>query len=167
MFGENNFQLLLDQMNLQITKENIKRNTNKQTVSFKELRQTVGILLYMSVVQMPNMKLYWRSDMRINAVSSVMIRDRFFFSIRHMRLSDNDKQPGKNDPGYDKLYKIREFITNISQNFAKHADTEEILSIDEQIIPFKGKLQGCINAKYYGPGLGMGLAIREIFLKER
>jgi hypothetical protein len=34
-----------------------------------ELRQAVGILMYMSVISMPNMRLFWKKSNNITAVS--------------------------------------------------------------------------------------------------
>jgi hypothetical protein len=38
------------------------------------------------------------------------------------------------------LFKVREFLSNLSINFAEHAVIEEVCSVDEQMIPFKGQL---------------------------
>jgi hypothetical protein len=38
------------------------------------------------------------------------------------------------------LNKVRTFINNLAKNFADYADIEEVTSVDEQIIPFKGQL---------------------------
>lgn len=35
---------------------------------------------------------------------------------------------------------MREFLDNIATNFAAHADIEEVTSVDEQMVPFKGQL---------------------------
>jgi hypothetical protein len=42
-----------------------------ERVSIAEIRQTVGILMYMSVVRMPSMRLFWKKSMNIFAVSKV------------------------------------------------------------------------------------------------
>jgi hypothetical protein len=38
------------------------------------------------------------------------------------------------------LFKVREFLSNMSSNFAEHTEVEEVCSVDEQMIPFKGQL---------------------------
>ncbi|XP_064597857.1 piggyBac transposable element-derived protein 2-like [Liolophura sinensis] len=40
--------------------------------------------------------------------------------------------------GYDRLHKIRPLQDNLNENFAKCAEPEAHMSVDEQIVPFKG-----------------------------
>jgi hypothetical protein len=35
---------------------------------------------------------------------------------------------------------VREFLNNVAENFAHHAEIETVTSVDEQMIPFKGQL---------------------------
>jgi hypothetical protein len=35
---------------------------------------------------------------------------------------------------------VREFLNNIAENFAHHAEIKTVTSVDEQMIPFKGQL---------------------------
>lgn len=140
MFGEENIRMITYESNILIAKESIERNKNIPPFSEAEIRITLGILMYMSVVSMPSIKLYWQKSMRIEAVASVMTRDRFNLILSKLHLSNNDIQPGRNSPQYDRLYKVRSYLSNLSSNFAEYADTEEVLSVDEQMIPFKGQL---------------------------
>ena len=105
-FGTNNMELLYQQSNLFRLQQ--AANGSKPVAPFteKEIRQAVGILLYMSVVSMPSMKLYWQQSLRNDMVASVMKRDRFLQIIRNFHLNDNMEQPGKNSPDYDRLYKV-------------------------------------------------------------
>jgi hypothetical protein len=105
-----------------------------------ELRQVVGILMYMSVVSMPNIRMFWKKSTNINAVSSVMTRDRFLEIISSLHLSNNSLQPAKGDKGYDKLFKVRQLLNLLNLNFQKHSEMEKVVSVDEQMIPYKGTL---------------------------
>lgn len=136
MFGKKNFELLLEQTNIQ------RARVNKKVpyISMQEIRQTVGILMYMSVVHMPSMRLFWKRSMNFSAISQVMSRDRFFEIVNNLHLSDNERQPEKGARGYDRLYKVRELLTNLNVNFKENADMEEVISVDEQMIPYKGTL---------------------------
>jgi hypothetical protein len=140
LFGMNNFNLLTYHTNLVRVKIAIERNRPIPAFSEQEIRQVIGILLYMSVVRLPSIKLYWRKSLRNSMVADVMFRDRFQLILSCLHLSDNNLQPKAEDPDYDRLYKIREFISNIAVNFKNHAEIEEVTSVDEQIIPFKGQL---------------------------
>ena len=48
-------------------------------------------------------------------------------------------QPERGEPEFDILFKVREFLDNLNRNFESHADPEQIMSVDEQMIPFKGR----------------------------
>ena len=96
--------------------------------------------MYMSIVHLPNIRLYWRASLRNEMVAGVMTRDRFEMIISCLHLSDNNLQPGPDSPVYDRLYKIREFVTNLASNFERHAELEQVCSVDEQMIPYKGQL---------------------------
>ncbi len=69
-----------------------------------------------------------------------MPRDRFETILSLLHLSNNELQPAKGEPGFDKLYKVREFLTNLNRNFNNNAEKEAIISVDEQMIPYKGTL---------------------------
>ena len=73
MFGFDNLRLLTEQTNIQRAKE----YSHVPPISLGEIRETLGILMYMSVVKMPNIYLFWKKSMNIVAVSRVMSRNRF------------------------------------------------------------------------------------------
>ena len=47
------------------------------------------------------------------------------------------------NPGNDKLYKVQEFITRIIENFSSNYMMGCYISINESLIPFKGRLPYC------------------------
>jgi len=47
--------------------------------------------------------------------------------------------PKRGEMGYDKLYKIRPFLTKIKQNFQKYYNPHRIVAVDESMIKFKGR----------------------------
>jgi Transposase IS4 len=142
MFGEKTFQMLLEQTN--IHRRNLKLQGKIQEkvdlVTMKELRQVVGILMYISVVRMPNTRMFWSKNMGHPAVNQVMPRERFENIIMLMHMSDNREQPAPGAPNYDKLYKVRKLLEYLNINFQQHAEMEKVVSVDEQMIPFKGRL---------------------------
>lgn len=144
MFGNETFQLLLEYTNIQRVALNEKDKTKKSTIPCieeKELRQTLGLLMYMSVVTLPNTRLFWNKTMDQTTVSKVMPRDRFEQIVSCLHLSDNKQQPAKGEPGYDKLYKVRKMLNLLNISFKSNAEMEQIVSVDEQMIPYKGTLQ--------------------------
>jgi hypothetical protein len=136
MFGKDTFNLLLEETNIH------RLDVNKKIgyIRMEELRKTIGILMYMSVVSLPNIRLYWKKAMGITAVSKVMSRDRFEEIVSALHLSNNRLQPARGEAGYDKLYKVRKLLDILNKNFKANAGMEEVVSVDEQMIPYKGTL---------------------------
>jgi hypothetical protein len=131
LFGADNMQLLTEQTNIQRVKE----KAHMAVITEAEIRQTIGILMYMSVVSLPNIRLFWRKSMNISAVFQVMPRDRFENIISVLHLSNNAIHPPKGSPGFDKLYKVRPLLDNLNKSFKEHAEMELVTSVDEQMIP--------------------------------
>jgi Transposase IS4 len=145
LFGEDTIKLIT-----------IETNTIHQSLSGRtppilesEIRQFLGICMYMSVVSMPNKRMYWQKDHRIAFIADAMYRDRFFEILRCLHFSDNELQPKPEDPAYDKLYKVRAVIDLVSSHFMEFVEFEKHLSVDEQMVPFKGNhaLKNYMKAK--------------------
>jgi hypothetical protein len=69
-----------------------------------------------------------------------MSRDRFKDIISVLHLSTNALQPERDSPDYDRLYKVRGLLTNLNRHFEENAEKETIISVDEQMIPYKRTL---------------------------
>ena len=55
-----------------------------------------------------------------------------------VHCNGNSKNESQSDPGYDKLFKVRPAIDSVLEK-SKEVPMEEQYSIDEQIIPTKGR----------------------------
>ena len=88
---------------------------------------------------MPKLKMYWQKSewlVDIPAFNQIMPRDRFLQINRYLHVCDEEAE---RDPA-DKLYKIRPLLRIINENFATKYNMGRDLSIDESLIPFKGRL---------------------------
>ena len=75
-------------------------------------------------------------------VSNIFSRDRYVqlkcyihFCDPHMRV------PDRHDPEHDKLHKIRPIVSHLQNKFDAVYKCEKNISIDESMIPFKGRLK--------------------------
>lgn len=99
----------------------------------------VGILLRMGIVHMPRYRMYWSSDLRYNAIADFTSRKEFEDMGRYIHFNDNvNLITNRKDAGYDQLYKVRPLLTML-RNQCMLVAPEQRQSVDEQIIPFKGK----------------------------
>jgi hypothetical protein len=135
-------------------------------VTTDEIEQYIGILFFMSVVAMPRYDMYWAAKTYCDQVGSVMSRDRFEEIKRFFHLCDNSelttttitttRQARKvirtetviaTEQAKDKLFKVR-FLLDHVRSKCLEISPEENNSIDEQIIPYKGKTS---SMRQYNP----------------
>lgn len=87
----------------------------------------------MGIFKLPQYRMYWSSDLSVPLISNTLTVN-CFDNIKHFfHCNDNTKMPGKENPEFDKLSKVRPVIDSLLQN-CKKVHPEERHSIDEQII---------------------------------
>ena len=65
---------------------------------------------------------------------------RFEQIYRFLHLCDSEQQVAAGHPGYDYIFKVRKLLDLLSPRFLSQYNTHEELSVDEAMIPFKGRL---------------------------
>ena len=90
---------------------------------------------------MPSYRHFWSSDslLQIDFVANAMSRVRYDWILSNLHLNDNNKAPNRDDINFDKLYKVRPFITSLCNQFMKNYNPTEHQFIDESMIKFKGR----------------------------
>ncbi|XP_059184818.1 piggyBac transposable element-derived protein 3-like [Centropristis striata] len=113
--------------------QNHGRSVNTNT---KEIQTALGMSLRMGLVQMPGARMYWETDTRHPPVADVMPRNRFqlllttLHFVNNFTVSETEKR--------DKLWKLRPWLDSLRENCLQVVP-EEHNSVDEMMIPFKGK----------------------------
>jgi hypothetical protein len=97
-----------------------------------EVENFIGIVMYMSLIKLATSRAHWSAEFRTDQIAEVMTSNRFHEIKRFMHFSDNSLSTN------DKLRKIRPLLDLLSQRYAS-VPLEENLSVDEQMIPFKGR----------------------------
>lgn len=97
-------QLILRESNIYAASKGCSLN-----LELDEFKAFVGILIIMGFHQLPSLRLYWSTDInvKVDRVANVMTQKRFLQILRYLHLNDNSKMPNRNDPNFDKLYKVR------------------------------------------------------------
>jgi len=107
--------------------------------SLEAIERYVGLLLRMGIVHMPRYRMYWSTELRYSAIADYMSRKEFEDHGRYIHFNDNVRLvTSRKDPEYDQLYKIRPLLDSLRKQCLLVAP-EQRQSVDEQIIPFKGK----------------------------
>ena len=107
-------------------------------VTVMELKAFIGLSFITGILRLPTLSMYWQkhqSLIDVPAFNEVMPRDRFFQINRYLHVCDEEEK----DPN-DKLYKIRPLLKLINENYAAKYDMGKEISIDESLIPYKGRL---------------------------
>ena len=93
----------------------------------------------MTIVDLPFRRFYWAPGTRQDLVANAMTCNRFEQIMSLLHVNDNALMKQMGQPGFDRLHKIRPLIDKLNINFDACAAKETSISIDEQIIPFKGR----------------------------
>ena len=112
-----------------------------QCITVEELCAYMGFMILMGLVKLPSIYDYWRKDevYHYEAVASGISRDRFFELHRYLHFVDNSTISAPGTPEYDKLGKVGPIIATLSKQFAAVYEPGKHISIDEAMIPFKGR----------------------------
>lgn len=91
--------------------------------------------MWMGLVDMPSLVDYWRKDiLHANKITEVMGRNIFELILSMFHCSNNE------NPEHGRLDKIQKLVDMSVFNFQKWYIPEEVLCIDETVVPFIGKL---------------------------
>lgn len=109
-----------------------------------EIKTFVGIHILMGNLNYPRLRCYWENKLKIPMISESMPRNRFSQLRTHLHFVNVLEKPPDCNDGF---WKVRILFETL-RNRMLELGLENKLSIDEQMVPFKGK----INVKQYIKG---------------
>ena len=114
---------------------------NWQPITVEELCAYFGFMIHMGIVRLPHFDDYWRKDAiyHYSPAASRITRDHFMELKKYLHFANNSTLAAPQTPGYDKLGKIQPIITMLGDQFAAVCSAAKDNSIDEGMIPFKGR----------------------------
>lgn len=106
-----------------------------------EVKVFFAINILMGIKRLPSYRDYWSTklELRDSFISKLMPRTRFDWLLGNIHLNNNILQPKRGEPEYDKLYKVRPFLSALSEKFIYFYQPSKTVSIDESMILFKGR----------------------------
>ncbi|KAL6432027.1 hypothetical protein ACFW04_007454 [Cataglyphis niger] len=110
-----------------------------------ELKKFLGLVIIMGLVRKARINDYWSTNpiIETSIFSKTMSRNRFRKVLKYLNFFDNEKMPSN----ADRLYKVQHLIDYFSKKFQKNFSPGRNISIDEDMIPWRGRL----NCKVYNP----------------
>lgn len=73
------------------------------------------------------------------AIAKAFTKTRFKKILENIHLNDNETAQPKGSPGYDELHILRPLIEHLNANFKKKYVPSNQYSVDESMVPFKGR----------------------------
>lgn len=134
-FDEEVFMNIVNQTNLYIRQKN---PNNTLVISKVDVRNFIGIILYMSIVHMPNVRYYWSKTIGMEKILETMPQNKFEQMREFIHFNNNYTMLPLTNRNSDRLFKIRPLITSINKNF-QSIPLEQYLSIDEQMCSCKAR----------------------------
>ncbi|KAG9262590.1 piggyBac transposable element-derived protein 3-like, partial [Astyanax mexicanus] len=124
----------------------VQKGKDKLALTSEEFKTFLGINMVMSYVRYPRSRMYWSSEtgLRLELIADAMPVNRFEQILRYMHFVDNYSLDPKNA---DRFVKIRPVLDALKETFQSALDPEEFQSVDEMMIPYKGRL----SIKQYVP----------------
>ena len=94
------------------------------------------------IKQLPEIHAYWSKNpfLGIPEVQKVLSRNRFMKFSQYLHLNDKSKELPHGDTNHDKLVKVRPLLDAVVVSIKSEYLLSKCISIDEAIVPFKGRL---------------------------
>ena len=134
----------------QLQRQKGRRDMKWKPTTSDEIRAYLGIRIYMSVIDLPDIKMYWSGDLffgGFTTIANIMTWDRFEKLQQYFHVADGTGYD-RMDPNRDKCHLVRPMLTFVSdaclENYVPHKEQ----SIDETMIAFRGQL----SFRQYIPG---------------
>lgn len=132
-FQESEYQDMADYTNMYAEQTG---KVNWIATNPREMKIFFGIHLLMGVFGLPRIRMYWEQKSRISIIADNMSRNRFFELRSNFHIMDNNTVPTNNK---DRFVKVRP-IYNVLKRRCNELAIEKNVCVDEQMVPFKGKL---------------------------
>ena len=104
-----------------------------------EMKAFLALILLMGIHKLPSYSMYWSTNPLLwgksgSPFSEQMSRNRFLLLLRFLHACDNGLNTGT-----DRMYKVRDVVQCITEQWQVHYQPARDLSVDESLIPFKGR----------------------------
>ena len=111
-------------------------------VTVEEMKAFVGVIVLMGVLRLPRIEQYWQASHELlrQPISNVMSLTRFQQIWRFLHLSHTTQQKPAGHPEHDKLFKVCPLVRLLQDSFESLYNLHRQVTIDEAMIPFKGRL---------------------------
>ncbi|CAG4938143.1 unnamed protein product [Parnassius apollo] len=107
-------------------------------VSETEMRQFIGVVYMMSLIQLPRVTNHWSSVLGTPVIQQTMPSNKFEKIRQYLHFNDNTKCLHRTHPDSDRIFKIRPVVDALNESYGK-VPLEKQLCVDEQICSTKAR----------------------------
>ena len=106
-----------------------------------ELEALFGFMILMGIVRLPALTDYWKKDdvYHYSPVASRISRERFQDLQKYLHFTNDELLAPTGSPGSNKLGKVQYVMDAIVHQFQSTFNCNREVSVDEAMIPFKGR----------------------------
>ena len=106
-----------------------------------EIKAFLGFVMATSVHRLSRLNNIWSSDwiLSVPALAKIFPRNRFWQLWTNLHLADNTQAPGRSEPSFDRLYKLRPMLNILADAFQAAHEPSQQLSVDEAMVRYKGR----------------------------
>ena len=114
---------------------------NWEDTSPDEMMLFLGIVLATGINRLPEWQEYWSQNPILGSPEIVqgMSMTHFKALMSNLHVNDNSTAVSRNQPGYDKLHKIRPLLDEVNKNCLEEYQPHREVSVDEAMVSFKGR----------------------------
>ena len=79
-------------------------------ISVEDIKKVFGIVLYMGVLKLPNRRMYWQNNTKVDIIANTMGVNRFAKIMQLLHYKDINWIPAVSSESYNKCYKIQPLV---------------------------------------------------------
>lgn len=108
-----------------------------------------GMQILMGIIKVPDYSFYWSGNKYIGnqGFKEIMPVKRYEKLNQYIHVNNVETDVAADQPGHDKLHKIRPLVNDSSRNFSAQYQPNKNQSVDEAMVAYKGRY----SAKQYIP----------------
>ena len=116
------------------------QGTEEWSTDAAEIRAYMGFMILMGINHLPEIRDYWSTNEYLHyaPIADRISRDRFEQITRFLHFTD-DSLPSRGEEGFSRLQKVDPVINHLKDKFKSTYYPHCEVSIDEAMIPFKGR----------------------------
>ena len=139
-FDDSLISLIVDETNRYATQA-LQGTEKEWSTNAEEIKAYLGFMILMGVNKLPEIRDYWSTNefLHYSPIADRITRDRFEQITRYLHFADNDTLPARGEEGFSRLQKVDPIISALKHNFKSAYYPHCQVSIDEAMIPFKGR----------------------------